>query len=163
MSAPLRVTRHLKAPRSLIWEVWSQAHHLLRWWGPKGVPIGLGGFSFVEGGHFHFSMDFPDSPRWWASFVYVELCPPHRIRFTNSFTDDQRNIQPPPFPGDWPVEIAYTVTFDEVDGGTLLTLEGEAIRATTAQVSFFTEVLSSLEQGFGGTLDQLEAHLAHVA
>lgn len=162
MPAPLVIRRHLQAPRDLVWAVWSDPAHLLRWWGPKGLQIGLGGFSFVEGGHFHFSMDLPDGTRWWASFRYQEISPPTRLRFTNSFTDDQRNIQPAPFPGDWPVQIAYTVTFEEVEGGTLLTLEGEAYEASPAEIAFFAAARPDMEAGFAGTFDQLEAHLADV-
>ena len=36
---PFVITRHLKAPRQLVWDVYSQAEHLLHWFGPKGVTM----------------------------------------------------------------------------------------------------------------------------
>ena len=32
----LVITRTFNAPRELVFKMWAQAEHLVRWWGPKG-------------------------------------------------------------------------------------------------------------------------------
>jgi len=52
------------------------------------------------------------------------------------------------------------VTFAERDGKTLVSLRGHPINATAEESAFFESMFGSLQQGFGGTFDQLEFYLA---
>ena len=80
----------------------------------------------------------------------------------SSFSNAAGDITRAPFPGldHWPLEVANTVTFTEHDGHTTLTLRGSPIRANDAERALFAGFFDSMNQGFGGTLDQLEVFLA---
>jgi hypothetical protein len=52
--------------------------------------------------------------------------------------------------------------FTEVEGGTQIRLEISAVGSAPAQLKAFDEGKSSMTQGWGGTLNQLESHLAEV-
>ena len=59
----------------------------------------------------------------------------------------------------WPLEMLNTLTFEENNGKTTLTLRGAAINATEAERQTFEGGFDSMRQGFGGTMDQLETYL----
>ena len=48
----------------------------------------------------------------------------------------------------------------EKDGKTMLTLRGRPLNATDEERATFVDMFPSMQQGFGGTFDQLEAYLA---
>lgn len=63
---------------------------------------------------------------------------------------------------DWPLLMLATVTFDVQDNGTKLTLRFSALDATEAERNTFKANHDSMQQGFGGTFDQLEAYLRRL-
>ena len=60
----------------------------------------------------------------------------------------------------WPLEILNTTALDEEHGKTRMTLHGIPINATAEERKTFEDGHSSMQQGFKGTLDQLEEYLA---
>ena len=62
-----------------------------------------------------------------------------------------------------PLEVSSTLTLTEQDGKTTLTLRGGPINATEEERKMFASMFRSMEQGFGGTYDQLAAYLATIA
>ena len=60
----------------------------------------------------------------------------------------------------WPAEMLTTVTFAEQGKGTLITVNWHPINATDEERRLFDEGRASMNQGWSGTLDQLEAYLA---
>ena len=77
----------------------------------------------------------------------------------NSFANERCGITRAPFPGALPLEIQNTVTFTENNGATTVALKATPFGASDAENAFFSGMLAGLAQGYGGTLDQLEAHL----
>ncbi len=154
------VSRTLNAPRDLVFEVWSRAEHLARWWGPKGCAITVKRLEFRPGGIFHYSMDTPDGGRMWGRFEYGDINPTDLIVFVNSFADEEGNIIRAPFSEIWPLRVLNRLTLDEQDGRTTLTLRGGPIDAGDEEWEMFHKMFPSMQQGFAGTLDQLEAYLA---
>lgn len=65
-----------------------------------------------------------------------------------------------PFPIDFPLEIFNELTLTEKEGKTTLTLQGHPINATAEQEATYYGMANSMQQGFKGTFDQLEAYLA---
>ena len=57
-----------------------------------------------------------------------------------------------------PLEIRNTLTLREANGKTMLTLHGQPLYATDEEL--FKDMFPSMQQGFGGTFDQLDAYLA---
>ncbi|SDS74911.1 Uncharacterized conserved protein YndB, AHSA1/START domain [Paenibacillaceae bacterium GAS479] len=158
----LVITRTLKAPRELVFKVWTEAEHLKQWWGPKGMNIEVSKFDLRPGGMFHYNMLTPDGHEMWGKFVYHEIVAPEKLVFTNSFSDAEGNTVRPEFSPVFPIEIMNVVTFTEQDGQTTLTLSGGPHNASTEEQEFFKSMFESMKQGFGGTFDQLEEYLARV-
>lgn len=150
------ITRIFDAPRELVWKAWTKPEHLEQWWGPKGFKIQVSKFDLKPGGIFHYCMQATDAPAMWGKFVYREIDAPGRLVFVNSFSDEEGNIIRPPFDQNWPKEILNTLALTEKDGKTKLTLRSWPINATDEERKIFEDNFDSMNQGFGGTFDQLE-------
>ena len=154
------ISRHFKAPLALVWQAWSEAEKLGRWWGPKGVVTNILRFDFQPGGFCHYSMTVEGAPTMWGRFNYREIVPHERLVWLNSFANEHGGIARAPFSGNCPLEIQNDVTFAEADGGTTVTLRAQPFGAIEAERQFFVALRPSLEMGYGGTLEQLEHFLA---
>jgi uncharacterized protein YndB with AHSA1/START domain len=161
MNAPtFTIDRTFNAPRATVWKVYSDYEHLKHWWGPAGFTWISGSLDFRPGGLFHYGMRSPNGDEMWGKFVYHEIEAPKRITFVNSFSDKDAGITRAPFSPNWPLEVMNVVTFTEKDGKTTLSMTGTPINATEAEMQMFDSWKPSMQQGFKGTLDQLEAYLA---
>jgi uncharacterized protein YndB with AHSA1/START domain len=129
------ITRILDAPRELVFKAWTDPEHLMRWWGPNHFTSPACKIDLRVGGSYHFCMESPDGQRFWSTGVYREITPPERLVYTDSFADEQGNVVPASYyglPGDWPLEQLMTVTFEEQEGKTKLTLHQSGIPAGEA-------------------------------
>mgnify|MGYP001485718030 CR=1 FL=1 len=156
------ITRTLNAPRALVWKAWSEADHLAKWWGPKGCAIRIGRLELRPGGIFHYAMEFSSGSAMWGRFFYREIEAPGRIVWLNSFSDRHGGLTRAPFAGAWPLEMANTMTLGEREGRTTLTLHSVPFGATEEERAFFEGCFDSLNQGFGGTFEQLDNYLGSL-
>ena len=157
------ISRTFDAPRDLVWKAWTNAEALAKWWGPKGSTIRVIKLDFRPGGVFHYAMAFQPGHEMFGRFVYREIEAPGRLVYVNSFSDADGGITRAPFPqlGDkWPLEVLNILTLTEQDGKTTLTLRGGPINATDEERKTYVSMFDSMRQGFGGSLDQLDAYLA---
>ncbi|SFV02211.1 Uncharacterized conserved protein YndB, AHSA1/START domain [Polaromonas sp. YR568] len=158
-NAAFFITRVFKAPRERVWQAWSDAASLQQWWGPKGCTVEALRFEFRPGGFFHYAMKFAGAPTWWGRFNYREIVAGERLVWLNSFANAQCGIARAPFSEVCPLEIENTATFTEKDGVTTVALRALPFGESAAERQYFEELKPSLEQGYGGTLDQLAGHL----
>ncbi|MGG1663773.1 SRPBCC family protein [Brevibacillus sp. NRS-1366] len=158
----LEITRTFHAPRDLVFKAWTDPEHLKHWWGPTGFDIHIATFDLQPGGLFHYSMQNADGHQMWGKFVFREVSGPNKLVFVNSFSDVEGNTVRAPFSELYPLEILNIVTFTEQDGQTTLTLQGGPIHASEEEVQFFYSMHPSMQQGFGGTFDQLDEYLAKL-
>lgn len=157
------LTRTFDAPRDLVWNAWTSAEALGKWWGPKGATIRVIRLDFRPGGMFHYTMSFQPGHEMYGRFVYREIAAPERVVFVNSFSDPAGGIARAPFPqlqGKWPLEVLNVMTLTESGGKTTLDLRGAPIDATEEERAVFDGHFASMRQGFGGTFDQLADYLA---
>jgi uncharacterized protein YndB with AHSA1/START domain len=115
---------------------------------------------FRVGGKFHYCMQSADGGKMWGRFVYRAIVEPERIVWINSFSDEAGELAPPPFEEAWPQEMLTTVTFSEHDGRTTVTLKWSAYHATAEEQKVFDANHDSMNQGWGGSFEQLTAYLA---
>jgi len=99
------LSRNLQAPRERVFELWTRAEHLSRWWGPRGFPLTTHAMDVRPGGAWRFTMHGPDGPGYPNEIVYDEIRSPERLVYTH--TDPK---------------FRTTVTFDEMMGMTALTM-----------------------------------------
>lgn len=142
------ITRIFDAPRSLVFKMWTDAKYVADWWGPEVFTNPVCEIDARVGGKWHIVMRGPDGTDYPGGGVYREVVPPERLVFTNIATDQQGNVL---------LEGLTTVTFDEYDGKTKLTLHTRAV----ALVDYASAYLAGMEEGWKQTLDGLAATLAN--
>jgi uncharacterized protein YndB with AHSA1/START domain len=156
---PFVISRVFDAPRELVWQAWTEADRLARWWGPKGCPVTVKQLEVRPGGLFVYSMTLPNGDVWWGRFEYREIERPGRLVYAGAFSDEDGRVTRAPFSQTWPLEVLNELTLAEENGRTTLRLVGGPINATEEERAFFESFFASMEQGFRGTLDQLAEHL----
>lgn len=158
-STPFTLTRSFDASPQAVWQAWSDAAALGRWWGPAGCTVDVLRFEFQPGGFFHYAMNFPGVPPMWGRFNYREIVPGQRLVWLNSFANEGGGIARAPFNDDCPLEVLNTVTLAPDGAGTRLSLVATPHGASAAEQAFFDALHPSLTEGYGGTLDQLATFL----
>ena len=153
------ITRVFDAPRDLVWKAWTERERLMRWFGPKGFTMPVATLEFRPGGVFHYCLRSPDGHDMWGKFVYRDIMAPECIVLVNSFSDKQGNLTRHPMSPTWPLEMLSTTTFTEHEGKTTITVRWAPLNATEAERKTFDEGRAGMSQGWGGTMEQLEAYL----
>lgn len=105
----LVVTRTFNGPPRIVFEAWTRPELMKQWWAPKsiGVPLRSCEMDVRTGGSYR--LEFGHDGSGSMAFIgrYLEVVPPSRLVWTNEEGEDG------------PVT---TVTFEDRDGGTLLTV-----------------------------------------
>jgi len=157
---PFEISRVYDAPRDKMWQAWTEPARLKQWWGPRGFKVHTCKVDLRPGGIFHYGMKAPDGSDMWGKFVYREIKAPEKLVFVVSFSDPQGGVTRHPASPDWPEYILSTVTFAEQGRGkTKVSVSWLPHEASEAERKVFDDGRSSMTQGWGGTLDQLEAYL----
>lgn len=154
------ITRTFNATRELVWKAWTEPERLAQWWGPKGFTMIMQKMELRPGGVYLYCMRSPEGMQMRGKFVYRDISAPEKLVFINSFSDKKGNITRHPMSASWPLEVLNTLTFTEHDGKTMLTLHGGPINATEEERTTFETSIASVQQGFKGTMDQLDEYLA---
>jgi uncharacterized protein YndB with AHSA1/START domain len=155
------ISRVLDAPRELVWKAFTEADRMKQWWGPKGFTVFASKMDLRPGGTYHYGMKAPDGTPMWGKMVYREIVPPERIVFINSFSDEAGGTTRHPMAPGWPLEMFSVFTFEALPGGkTKFTVRWSAHNATEEERKTFDDSHHSMQQGWTGTLEQLEAYLA---
>lgn len=104
-------TRLFDAPRDLVFQMWIDPQHVGKWWGPNGFSITTHEMDVRPGGHWRFIMHGPDGTDYANHIVYIEIARPERIVYKHE-----------PEPGTEAVRFETTVTFEDINGKTRLTM-----------------------------------------
>ena len=155
------LSRLFDAPRDLVWKCFTDPVHMKHWWGPKGVTVVASNMDLRPGGTYHYGMKVPDGTVMWGKFVYREITPPEKLVFINSFSDEKGGLTRHPMAPTWPMEMLSVFTFEELPGGkTKFTLRWSPHNATEEERKTFDAGHDSMNQGWSGTMEQLETYLA---
>lgn len=143
------MTRVFDAPRRLVYEAYTKPELLKRWLGVhNGWILAVCEIDLRVGGSYRYVWRGPDGMEMGMRGVYQELIPSDRVVATEQF--DQ-----PWYEG----EAVGTVTFDEANGKTTLTM---SIRYASKDIR--DAVLASpMEQGVAAGFDKLEELLPTLA
>lgn len=132
-----RTSRVFYAPRHLVFQAWSKAEHVSRWFTPAPLTTPQCELDFREGGRFYLVMRMPDGTEFPMDARYVEIVPNERIAFTAVIHGG--------------VEIYTTISFTELDNHTQLDVH---------QIySHESDATRGSPQGWNSTLNQLAQHL----
>jgi uncharacterized protein YndB with AHSA1/START domain len=134
----LVMSRVFDAPRHLVFEAWSKAEYVSRWFTPSPLTTPSCEIDFRPGGVFRLVMRMPDGIEFPMDAKFVEIVAPERIVFTAKIHGG--------------VDVHTTVTFVEYDGKTTLTVHQVYSRESDAT--------RGAHAGWTMTLNQLAEHLA---
>ncbi len=98
-------TRMLDAPRGLVFRMFVDPRHVVKWWGPNGFTNTIHEMDVRPGGFWRFVMHGPDGVDYRNEIRYIEVMEPERLVFDHG-----------PSP-----KFRVTVTFDDHGGKTGLT------------------------------------------
>ncbi len=163
MAGEFVMSRVFDAPRDLVWKCFTEPERMKQWWGPKGFKVLSVKMDLRPGGTYLYGMQAPTGQAMWGKFVYREVVPPERMVFINSFSDEKGGITRHPGNENWPLEMLSTFTFEDAPGGkTKFTVTWTPHNATEEERKTFDSNRPSMQQGWGGTLEQLETYLANA-
>jgi uncharacterized protein YndB with AHSA1/START domain len=75
------ITRILKTPIALMWEVWTTPEHIKNWWGPKGFTSTIHEMNLKEGGEWKLTIHGPDGTNYPNRSIFKEIIPFRKIVF----------------------------------------------------------------------------------
>jgi uncharacterized protein YndB with AHSA1/START domain len=144
----LHLKRIFKAPRELVFAAWTNPSHLAAWWGPRGFTIPRCEFEAHAGGNIHIDMRAPDGTIYPMAGEVLDFYPPYRFHFTASALDARGNTM---FTN-W-----NSVFFEEVEGGTRVTLDVHVMNQTDVAPQY----LKGMREGWAQTLDKFAEYIEH--
>jgi uncharacterized protein YndB with AHSA1/START domain len=161
MAGEFVMSRVFDGPRDLLWKCFTDPERMKQWWGPKGFKVLAAKMDLRPGGTYHYGMQAPNGQTMWGKFVYREIVPQERMVFINSFSDEKGGITRHPGNENWPLELLSTFSFEDAPGGkTKFTVTWTPHNASEEERATFDSSRQSMLQGWGGTMEQLEAYLA---
>ena len=100
-------TRVFRAPRALVWEMWTDPKHVPNWMlGPEGWTMPVCEIDLRPGGRWRYVWQKADGTRMEMEGEYREIAAPERLVYTERWG------------GDWP-EMINTLVLTEQNGETL--------------------------------------------
>jgi uncharacterized protein YndB with AHSA1/START domain len=147
VSMEMELTRLIRAPRSLVWQAWTEVDKLQQWWGPMHFTNPRCEIDLRVGGPIRIDMRAPDGIVFPMSGEYEQIVPHERLVFLTSALDEQ---------GEPIFTNRNTVIFREVDGATEISIHTRVIDAKAAAWQY----LKGMREGWSSSLDKLEAFVA---
>lgn len=140
----LSVTRIVKAPIELVWNVWTDPDHIRHWWGPEGFTNTISKMDVRPGGEWEFIMHGPDGKNYRNKHVYKELAKPRKLVL--------EHVSSPRF--------LMTVTFETVGEQTLVTIH--SLFESAEQLKEVIKVFKA-DVGMKQNVDRLEKYVVNLS
>lgn len=105
----LVMTRLFRAPAQVVFDMWTKPEHVRKWYGVRSTTVTVCDIDLRVGGAWRWVVARPGMEVAFSG-VFREIDPPHRLQRTEIF-------EGMPGPG-----CLVTLTFDEKDGQTTLTM-----------------------------------------
>jgi len=118
------IERIFDAPRELVWKAWTEPEMFKMWCGPTHFTCSFAEIDFRVGGKYLHCMRGPDGKDYWSTGTYKEIVQLQKIVATDSFADKTGKAVPSTHYGmeGIPLELEVTVTFEDIDAKTKMTL-----------------------------------------
>jgi uncharacterized protein YndB with AHSA1/START domain len=120
----LRLERFIPSPPEILFALWTEPAHLLKWWAPEGYEPSVDALDTRPGGRWRTTLRRSDGSILATSGVYRIVEPPRRLAFTWTWEDAS---------GARGHETEVTVDFEPAPGGTRLVLEQRRFESKLAR------------------------------
>jgi uncharacterized protein YndB with AHSA1/START domain len=144
MKPALVLTRIFDARREDVFKAWTEQEQLAAWFGPEHFTATVAEINAHVGGKLYIVMRHPDGMQYPINGIFKEVDEPSKLVFTGIPLDKDGNAL---------FEDLNTVTFEDVDGKTKLTLTVEMLSTTNAPE--IEQMLAGMEEGWSGSWDKL--------
>ncbi len=91
----LQVERTIDATPTVIWQCWTDPSLFAQWFCPKPWRVTKADFNLRIGGRMNTVMEGPNGERQESHGVWLEICPPSSLVFTDSFTEGFNPVEQP--------------------------------------------------------------------
>ncbi len=150
--ADLHLHRILKAPRSAVWDCWTNPEHIPHWFAPKPVVTRVIAFDLRPGGAFDIAMamngeEFPHQPG-----CFLEVVAQERLTWTSALGPDFRPVDDTGAP----FLFTATLTFADHPEGT----EYRVLARHKDDASSEAHEKMGFSEGWGTVAEQLGAYAA---
>lgn len=140
---PLVISRTFPVSRDWVFQAWSTAEHIKRWFCPAHFTVPDAKVEFRVGGAFDVCMRAPNGQDHWSRGHFVEIVPNTRLVIDMNVVDADNR----------PLMHAHTVvTFAEECGGTRM----EVTQTHTPLAPIAEQMIQGAPEGWKQTLDKLE-------
>jgi uncharacterized protein YndB with AHSA1/START domain len=129
----LDISRIFKAPRSKVWEAWTDPAAIAQWWGPQGMTPIVEKFEAKVGKVYRTGMRAANGDTFWVSGSFKEVVREQRLVFSWAWDHGDRHV------------TTVTVSFADVPGGTKVRLVHELFLTKEDRDNHKTGWTSSLE------------------
>lgn len=141
----LRMERTFNAPAQAVFDAWTSAEVLGRWWhGGSDWDTPVAEVDVRVGGKLRLVMRSPDGEEFGGSGEYIEITPPNRLVFTWTWDGHEGHE------GSQLVEVEFN---EGDDGNTTVVLTNRGLRDEESKRSH--------EEGWQASFDNLDRVLAH--
>lgn len=145
------VSRHIKAPRHVVWKAWTIPQHLEKWWCPAPMTCRVVSLDVHPGGAFNILMRDPGGEEMPQTGAFLEIVPQERIVFTTALTDEWR-------PAASYLPITAVISMTDEDGGTgyktRVLYQDEEARRKLGEMRF--------EAGWSAAINQLSDYIIQI-
>ena len=143
MPHEITITRLIDAPRERVFRAWTDPQQLDQWWGPQGFTNVTQVCDVRPGGRWQYVMHGPAGETYDNLILYEAIEESARLSYAHSSGEGSDD------------EFHTTVTFEDVQGQTLLTM-----RMTFSSAEDYEEALAiGAIEGGHSTLDKLTEHV----
>jgi uncharacterized protein YndB with AHSA1/START domain len=141
------VKRSFAAPRSKVWQAWTDVSLLEKWWAPKPWKAVTKTYEFKPNGQWLYYMAGPDGEQFWSVVKFQEINAEHYFTAIDGFCDENGEIN-----HSMPSDTHWKNEFFEEDGMTHL-----VVTLTFASEETMQKMIEmQFEGGFSIGLSQLE-------
>ncbi len=148
--APLRLSRVFHAPRETVFQAWSSADHVKRWFSPETYTVSHANVEARAGGAFEVCMRSPTGQEHWTRGKFVDFTPHTKLVIDADVTDSAGKM----------LFRAFTeVAFSDALGGTQIDV------VQTYQFidpSMAAPMVAGAPEGWRTTLDKLEKEVVRM-
>ena len=138
----LTLEKTFNTPIKLVWEAWSQADHIVQWWGPQGMEVNVIEHDFRVGGMWKYVMPMPDGSEFTSEGVYSEIIELEKIVTSADFKPMTEGVE---------LHVLFEADGDNTKFTFSVVHPTEEYCRQQEEMGFYN--------GWGSAFDRLEEHL----